>query len=571
MAEIHLRKIKQRFEQTYQDHVDLSDAQPIDRDSKYLTRALILCALELTCEASPDKGAQFVTDGPGDNGIDGVFFHPEERCIYLMQSKWSDRGSKTIEVGDVHKFIQGAKDILDKNKSAFKRSKRITALWPKIEYAVDEATRIHLVFVFNSDNPLSTEAQAVVDRYKAENNAPTEIVFSRVISQKDLYEQVTGTASPAINIDASLFSWGQVKEPHVSVYGQMYCGEVAAWYTRFGDRLFAPNIRSFLGDTEVNQRIQKTLEDNPQLFWYFNNGITATCDSLEKKPGGGLEFGNFIFHNLRIVNGAQTVGAIHSTFQDKADQINAETAKVLVKVISLEQADEKLGNEITINTNTQNRVSARDFLSLEKLQLRLKADLAAAGIQYVFKSGESVPDRSKGFDLDEAAVALACSMGEVSYAVLAKRNIGLLVSNEKSGKYAEVFKDDLEGAALWEKVTALRQIDATLTALRSHESGRSAQLLVHGNRVLAHCVYRCQQFNKSASLRQITISAASVADSYVTEHFPDSYMAVLFKNTDKCGHIAKAILDSLKADFGLSATAKKPGGAKKAGAKKLKK
>lgn len=564
MADLHLRKIKQRFEQTYKDHVDLSDAKSADKASKFLTRALILCALELTCEASPEKGAQFVTDGTGDNGIDGFFFHPEERSIYLMQSKWSDKGTKTIEVGDVHKFIQGAKDILDKNKQAFSRSKQITNLWPKIEYAVDEATRIHLVFVFNSDTPLSGDAQAIVDRYKTENNAPTEIVFSRVISQRDLYEQVTGTASPAINIDASLFSWGQVKEPHVSVYGQMYCAEVAAWYARFGDRLFAPNIRSFLGDTDVNQRIQKTLEDNPQLFWYFNNGITATCDSLDKKPGGGLEFGNFTFHNLRIVNGAQTVGAIHSSFQDKSDQMNAETAKVLVKVISLEQADEKLGNEITINTNTQNRVSARDFLSLEKLQLRLKADLAAEGIQYVFKSGEGVPDRSKGFDLDEAAVALACSLADPSYAVLAKRNLGLLVSNEKSGKYSEVFNENLDGSALWEKVKNLREIDATLTELKAGVAGRSAQLLVHGNRMLAYCVYSYQRSNKKASLKDVTTQAARAMDNYVAQHFPDSYMAVLFKNTEKCGHIATAVLSSLNAAFGVAVPAKKGAVAKKA-------
>lgn len=557
MADLHLRKITQRFEQTYTAHVDLSDAKPNEKTPKFLTRSLIICALELLCEVPPEKGAQFVTDGTGDNGIDGFYFHPEERAIYLMQSKWSERGTKTIEVGDVHKFIQGAKDILDKNKQAFVKSKRITHLWPKIEYAVDEAMRIHLIFVFNSDNSLSQEAQAVVDRYKNENNAPTEIVFSRTISQQDLYEQVTGTASPAINVDTSLFSWGQVKDPHVSVYGQMYCAEIATWYTRFGDRLFAPNIRSFLGDTEVNQRIKKTLEENPQLFWYFNNGITATCDSLEKKPGGGSEFGSFTFNNLRIVNGAQTVGAIHSTFQETTEAEKLETAKVSVKIISLQHGDQKLGNEITINTNTQNRVSARDFLSLEKLQIRLKADLAAENIQYVFKSGESTQDRKKGFDLDEAAVALACSLPDPSYAVLAKRNLGLLVSNEKSGKYSEIFTEDLEGMALWDKVQTLRKIDSNLSELRLEKSGRYAQLLVHGNRIIAHCIFRHHHAGKHKSLDADVPAAAEAMYNYVTKQFPDSYMAVLFKNTDKCALIAREVLASLSANARVSPASKK--------------
>ena len=166
MSDLHLKKIKNFFERTYTDNIDLSDVKKAEeKAAKFLTRSLVLCALELVCEVPPDRGAQYITDGFGDNGIDGVYFHPEERSIYLVQSKWSDKGTKTIDVGDVHKFIKGAKDILDNNKAAF-TCKRILDIWSKIELAVQEAIRIQLVIVFNSNNPLSTEAQAVIDAYK---------------------------------------------------------------------------------------------------------------------------------------------------------------------------------------------------------------------------------------------------------------------------------------------------------------------------------------------------------------------------------------------------------------------
>ncbi len=546
MSDLHLKKIKSSFERTYSGKVDLSDVKKAEeKPAKFLTRSLVLCALELVCEVPPDRGAQYITDGFGDNGIDGVYFHPEERSIYLLQSKWSDKGTKTIDVGDVHKFIKGAKDILDNNKAAF-TCKRILDIWSKIELAVQEAIRIQLVIVFNSNNPLSNEAQAVIDAYKKENNEPTELIFSRVVSQADLFAQVTGTANADINIEAPLFSWGKVSEPYGAVYGQMYCAEIATWYARFGDRLFAPNIRSFLGDTEVNQRIRKTLEDNPSLFWYFNNGITATCDTLARKPGGGADFSSFTFKNLRIVNGAQTVGAIHSFFQDAPKSGGSETATVSVKVISLSEADSKLGNEITVNTNTQNRVNARDFIALEKIQYQLKEDLELMGIQYIFKAGETVPDRSKGFDLDEAVVSLACSMQDLTYAVLAKRNIGVLVSNEKTGKYGEIFTDGITGEALWQKVKTLRDIDSHATDLRTSKSGRDAQLLVHGNRILAHCVFRAMASQPGREILELTTSAATALAKAVEAKYPDSYMAVLFKNTEKCAALVAAVMPTLK-------------------------
>ncbi|WP_420912651.1 AIPR family protein [Cyanobacterium aponinum] len=31
----------------------------------------------------------------------------------------------------------------------------------------------------------------------------------------------------------------------------------------------------------------ETLKNNPESFWYYNNGITALCSSIQKKPLGG--------------------------------------------------------------------------------------------------------------------------------------------------------------------------------------------------------------------------------------------------------------------------------------------
>ena len=79
--------------------------------------------------------AKRVTDGTGDNGIDAVFFDAAEKNCLLVQSEWISSGNGSIEVGDVHKFIQGVRDLLDAKFDRFNakmqthRDKVFAALW----------------------------------------------------------------------------------------------------------------------------------------------------------------------------------------------------------------------------------------------------------------------------------------------------------------------------------------------------------------------------------------------------------------------------------------------------------
>ena len=50
-----------------------------------------------------------------------------------------------------------------------------------------------------------------------------------------------------------------------------------------GIRLFARNVRGFLGETAINRNMETTLHKEPEFFWkYYNNGITIICDQAEQ-------------------------------------------------------------------------------------------------------------------------------------------------------------------------------------------------------------------------------------------------------------------------------------------------
>src|SRR5205823_13025349 len=85
----------------------------------------------------------------------------------------------------------------------------------------------------------------------------------------------------------ALYDWGQVREPYQGFYGQVAASDVAQWLSKHQNRLFAPNLRVFLGSTEVNTGMVETLTKSPENFWYFNNGITALSRKVAKKPIGG--------------------------------------------------------------------------------------------------------------------------------------------------------------------------------------------------------------------------------------------------------------------------------------------
>lgn len=96
---------------------------------------------------------------------------------------------------------------------------------------------------------------------------------------------------------------------------------LAEIYGLYGARLLEQNVRTFLqAKTKVNAGIIKTLETAPEMFFAYNNGLTATASGIatSKLPDGTLGIAEI--ENLQIVNGGQTTASIlYASDQRKAD------------------------------------------------------------------------------------------------------------------------------------------------------------------------------------------------------------------------------------------------------------
>ena len=132
--------------------------------------------------------------------------------------------------------------------------------------------------------------------------------------------------------------------------------DVVQLYRDHDKKLIAANIRAYKGDTEVNSQIAATLRDEPEHFFYLNNGLTAYCTRLEvhNLDRSNAEEKRISAYGFSIVNGAQTLGAAAKYFADLAAQVSG--ARVFIKVISLQRCDDEraFAERITRSTNYQN-------------------------------------------------------------------------------------------------------------------------------------------------------------------------------------------------------------------------
>lgn len=146
---------------------------------------------------------------------------------------------------------------------------------------------------------------------------------------------------------------------------------LAGLYGKYGARLLEQNVRSFLqARGKVNQGIRTTILSEPQMFFAYNNGITATAQEVEIAAGdGGLQITRI--RDLQIVNGGQTTASLfHTKRKDKSDLKNIFVQMKLSVIDSAES--ELVVPRISEYANTQNRVNAADFFSNHPFHIRME-------------------------------------------------------------------------------------------------------------------------------------------------------------------------------------------------------
>jgi AIPR protein len=142
-------------------------------------------------------------------------------------------------------------------------------------------------------------------------------------------------------------------------------GEVLAkLYKEFSNELLESNVRAFLGQAgKFNKGIRDTIRNKPQMFLPYNNGITATAESVETKFIDKQLVITRLF-DFQIVNGGQTTASLYHT-QKKFKDTDLSKIFIQMKLTVIKDKDQKNIEVPNISrfANSQNKVSELDLSS----------------------------------------------------------------------------------------------------------------------------------------------------------------------------------------------------------------
>jgi len=551
MSLLKVSQIKNKLLKMFESHLNLSDISPLDkeREHKVLTRCLAALTVYLQSGCGEKEAAESVWDGSGDNGIDAAYFDTAESRVVFVQSKWISQGIGEPEAKDIGVFIKGLKDAIELNNSEFhpRLHGKISDIFLKLGMP---GTFVHIVVASTGSSSLASPGQSLINGFLDElnGNDPDPIASAKTVGLSEIYSGLTNDPSAGnLALETTIIEWSSIATPHTAYFGIIDGLQLKYWWQKHGKGLVSRNIRHSLGSTEVNNQIKQTALIAPENFWYFNNGITLVAEEVEKAPSGAASHshGHFLFKGASIVNGAQTVSTLGKVDNDES----LGKVRVPIRIILLKGAPQGFGNEVTKTNNFQNRIDQRDFVAQDPEQSRLRQEMAVEGIDYQYVRSEDVSPTSNSCELIELTTALACASGDSNLVVQVKAGIGRIYADLDKAPYKALFNSSTSGARAFNAILVHRTIDNWIEKKKKtivKKSGTVWGVLVHGNRILAACVF--SKFNGSKLVQSIEAFSSSFKPNdaealceaayskmvaAIEKHYADKILASLFKNQSK--------------------------------------
>ena len=389
------RSLRERF----QDFIHKRECEPSqnDYDVKMASRAIAAFSIYNLAVVDDLTAGQSVCDSSEDGAIDALCVNHSEKRVVIVQSKFHREGNSTWTRDDFLAF----KDACEKLQleEYYRFDPILQRMADDIEVGL-ESQDYKFLFVMahtgkrGAAETILSDMQRWQDELNSAALAPAntpqdDLPFQvHLASAEDLTEWLQAGTHVNIDLDdVEIEHYGQKNEPYQAFYGHISGDQVLEWWAAHGTRLFSKNIRNLLGSTDVNESIADTAINHPEMFWYYNNGITLLVSDIlphRRNANRGATRGTFKFSNASIINGAQTVSTIGQTFKfiseeniNTLDQIKIPAR--FIKVADIENAE--VATAITKANNHQNRVLGRDFASQHPEQLRLSKELAVGHLE----------------------------------------------------------------------------------------------------------------------------------------------------------------------------------------------
>lgn len=363
----------------------------------------------------------------GEKNIDAIFIDERAQQCNIIQGKFHTHERISEKRNDVLSFCDLGLmpwESKERRDAFFKRLDPLAAnkFSDVIKLVKSKKYALNLYYVTTGSCSDSIIEEAEQRLREAEGSVDIFVISHRKVLQifKDYLEGIA-PAVPLLKIkissEGSIQHAGLIQrfDPETKIESWVFSANgnsVGDLFLKAGIRLFAKNIRGYLGSTDINESMSDTICNEPHNFWYYNNGITIVCNDAKRESKEGQDI--LKIEGAQVINGQQTTRTLQSNDSSKTN--------VLVKVIKIPRTPDddsyydRLVNTIVRATNWQNAISPSDLVSNDYIQVYLERELRKRGYQYIRKKMSKSEARSlfgQGYyqiDKRELAQAVACCL-----------------------------------------------------------------------------------------------------------------------------------------------------------------
>jgi hypothetical protein len=309
--------------------------------------------------------------------VDAWSWKEETKSLYVVASDFRESSEiTTISKTDAEKnfsrmlrFFEACRD--ESIAEQLGEAMPITELAWEIQSWGDQVKRINLILVTNSI--LSSRVKG----FPESKSKDSRVIYDVWDVGRLFRLEHSGREKEEIEIDFTNFNpkgihclpaYGSNEE--IKSYLLAIPGDILAnLYENFGERLLEQNVRTFLQFRgNVNKGIRNTIQNEPEMFFSYNNGISATAEEVTTNT----EDSSILkIRNLQIVNGGQTTAAIFNSLLQFPQNDKKVFVQVKLSVVDKEKV-EVIVPRISEYANTQNKVNVADFFSNHPFHVRIE-------------------------------------------------------------------------------------------------------------------------------------------------------------------------------------------------------
>lgn len=331
-----------------------------------------------------------ITDGADDKQIDALIVDDEKSMVRIIQGKFIQGGS--VDAEPLREVLSSWLQIKDLARLQNVANQKLARKLRELANALEEDYEVSFELI--TTGTLTEAAQHDLQAFQeelvklSENEAFDATIH--VIDADELrrrYDYAIEADNPSINYKLPLAG---VKHMYHEIAGTpvliaaLPLKECVKLPGIKDGTLFQKNVRQSLGSSNaVNKGIRSSiLGDKRSDFFFFHNGVTALCNKMS------LDGDNLSLWGLSIVNGCQSLNTILSC-SEKVKTV--DDAFILFRFYEIPQRDR--ADKISIYTNSQSAVKARDLRSNDKRVLAIKKayELRYPTGYFITKRGETAP------------------------------------------------------------------------------------------------------------------------------------------------------------------------------------